>query len=369
VSKKHKKKPDTPGQIKTPKKRHPAMPDEDEEEDEDEEIEDIVVDHKHNYVGGAFAYKNSKTKDFTTKNMRETVMMIGYGKARKVSLTMPDQDDRAGVFPQHNSVDEYRDNLELLPSRNLKPFYTMANEKLLIKNKFHKTEVVLTKEKLAKIQKQMSHLSAFAFNQMMNIPRPDKRDFDVYYKIFPKSKQVVTVYTHTVSKVSQFAQVILFNKFNQIVAIRHCSFDDNCPYVLNETKIDKFDNIRQIAHLGAKGGGYAHNSVERFDDGTVTWIVTKDKETGAAALKTDGEIVFLSGVINDAAKLAAQNLGADRIENDEWVGEFCALGCMAATHPMQVEYKQKMREQISLIIDGATIPGLDPIFRIDPKFT
>ena len=44
------------------------------------------------------------------------------------------------------------------------------------------------------------------------------------------------------------------------------------------------------------------NAVERFDDGTMIWIITENKETGASALKPSEEIVFVANVINTAAK-------------------------------------------------------------------
>ena len=49
--------------------------------------------------------------------------------------------------------------------------------------------------------------------------------------------------------------------------------------------MDKFGNLRQLAHMGNKGGSIALNAVERFDDGTMVWIITENKETGASALK------------------------------------------------------------------------------------
>jgi hypothetical protein len=342
----------------------------DKKDEEKKEPVDVDLRHTFNYVGGAFAYKNSKNikKSINEDNFRETIMMVGYGKARKVSLAMPDADKRAGVFPQHNSVDEFKGNLELLPSRDLQPYEVMVDVETLEKNNFQLSIVPMTKDRLSKLQKQLSHMSPYAFNQMMDIPRPDKRDFQVYYKIIKKTRQIITVYPHRKSRQSLFAQVVQYDEENNVNSIKHCSFDNNFPYILNESKIDKFANLRQIAHVGKKGGGIAQNSVERFDDGTLIWVITQEKETGAAALKPSGEVVFVGNVINNAAKLAARNMGAEVVIGNAWGGRFCPSGCRPECHPMQQNFKAQVRLQINQIIDGATIPGLDPIFKINPPF-
>jgi len=336
----------------------------------EEEPVDVNLKHTFNYVGGSFAYKNSKTikKPINEENSRETIMMIGYGKARKVTLAMPDADKRAGVFPQHNSAEEFKNTLELLPSRDLHPYEVMVDVETLEKNNFMLSIVPMTKERLSKLQKQLSHMSPYAFNQMMDIPRPDKRDFKVYYKIIKKTRQIITVYPHRKTMQSLFAQVVQYDEENNVNSIKHCSFDNNAPYILNESKIDKFGNLRQIAHVGKKGGGISLNSVERFDDGTLVWIITQDKETGAAALKPNDEVVFVGNVINNAAKLAARNMGAELVIGNAWGGRFCPTGCRPDCHPMQKNFKAQVRLQINQIIDGATIPGLEPIFKINPPF-
>jgi DeoR/GlpR family transcriptional regulator of sugar metabolism len=238
----------------------------------------------------------------------------------------------------------------------------------LEKNNFQLSIVPMTKDRLSKLQKQLSHMSPYAFNQMMDIPRPDKRDFKVYYKIIKKTRQIITVYPHRKSHQSLFAQVVQYDEQNNVNSIKHCSFDNNSPYILNESKIDKFGNLRQIAHVGKKGGGIAQNSVERFDDGTLIWVITQEKETGAAALKPNDEVVFVGNVINNAAKLAARNMGAEVVIGNTWGGRFCPSGCRPECHPMQQHFKSQVRLQINQIIDGATIPGLDPIFKINPPF-
>jgi hypothetical protein len=244
----------------------------------------------------------------------------------------------------------------------------MVDVETLEKNNFQLSIVPMTKDRLSKLQKQLSHMSPYAFNQMMDIPRPDKRDFKVYYKIIKKTRQIITVYPHRKSLQSLFAQVVQYDEENNVNSIKHCSFDNNAPYILNESKTDKFGNLRQIAHVGRKGGGIAQNSVERFDDGTLIWVITQEKETGAAALKPNDEVVFVGNVINNAAKLAARNMGAEVVIGNAWGGRFCPSGCRPECHPMQQNFKAQVRLQINQIIDGATIPGLDPIFKINPPF-
>ena len=341
---------------------------------EDEEVvrepQDVNLKHNFNYVGGTFAYKNKKKikRPISEDNSRETIMMIGYGKARKVTLAMPDQDKRAGIFPQHNSVGNFQTNLELLPARNLDPYSVMVNVETLEKNNFQLSIISMTNERLSRIQKQMSHMSPYAFNQMMDIPRPDKRDFKIYYKMIKKTRQVITVYPHRKSGEALFAQVVQFDEQNKVSSVKHCSFDNLKPYILNESKVDKFGNLRQLAHLGTKGGSLALNAVERFDDGTMVGVITENKETGASAMKPSFEITFVGNVINTAAKKAARNMGSELIVDHQWGGRFCPSGCRAESHPLQHGFKVQVKNQINQIIDGATIPGLDPIFNINPSF-
>ncbi len=341
-----------------------------EEEEEEKEPQDVNLKHTFNYVGGTFAYKNKKKikRPISEDNSRETIMMVGYGKARKVTLAMPDVDKRAGIFPQHNSVGKFSTNLELLPARNLEPYKVMVDVETLEKNNFQPSIISMTKERLSRLQKQMSHMSPFAFNQMMDIPRPDKRDFKVFYKMIKKTRQIITAYPHRKTGESLFAQVVQFDENNEVNSIKHCSFDNSAPYILNESKIDKFGNLRQLAHMGNKGGSIALNAVERFDDGTLVWIITENKETGASALKPTEEIVFVANVINTAAKKAARNMGAELVVDNQWGGRFCPSGCRAECHPLQRNFKLQVLNQINQIIDGATIPGLEPIFRIPPNF-
>ena len=162
-----------------------------------------------------------------------------------------------------------------------------------------------------------------------------------------KHRQVVVAYPHRRTGLTIFSQVIQYNDEGAVLGIKHCSYDQGRILVVNESGIDSYGNIRQIAHLGAKGDNVAaaYNSVERFDDGTVVWTITQDRVTGSAALRPDGEIVFVQGQMNAAAKLAAQNLGAEDVMNDEWVPGFSLYACKPTEEPMQIAFKNKVNDR------------------------
>lgn len=326
---------------------------------------DVSLKHRYNYVGGAFAYKNSNRKSsiLNPENFKEEVLMIGYGRARRVRVAVEEADPRAGSYPDHNSPEELKKDLELIPARTLEPYQHMSEIASLEANGYKRSVSSLTKEKMRRIQHQFSQLNKYAFNQMMDIPTPDKRDFDIWYKEISSRNQLIVVSPQAKTGLANFAQVIHFDDKKNILAIKHCSFDQGKPFVINETCLDAFGNLRQIAHLGFKGDSKASNSVERFDDGSVVWTVSKDKETGAAALKLNDEITFIQDLMNDQAKLAARNFGAETIIADRWLPEFNFEACSGENnHPMHKAFKDKMRKQIGNIVDGAMIPGLLPIF-------
>jgi hypothetical protein len=308
--------------------------------------------------------------------------MTKPGIAAKVTITMREEDDRAGNFPQHNTViksvqededefveQDYSQNLELLPAKTFEAYSHLTNTKQLKSSGFEKRVCSMTKNRLDKIQAQFSHLSTYAFNQMLDIKQPDKRDFTVWFKIIEKNKQVIIAYPNEKEKTTNFIQVIQYDEKENILGIRHCTFAENVPLVINETTIDKFNNLRQIAHLGAKGSSDYLNAVERFDDGSVAWIITQKGVSGSAVLKTSGEIIILENIFNESTKIAIKNLGGEKVENGNWLGEVDLEACKTNSNPLQEAYKDKVRTQISQIIDGATIPGLDPIFWIRLRTT
>lgn len=353
----------------------------DKQTEETKKPDQVNLEHRHNYIGGPYAYKNSSKsgRRLDTDNLTELVLMTKPGRAAKVSIALPDQDPRAGIYPQHNTIikdeskidedtseeNDYVNRLELIPSRTLDPYISLTNTKQLKLSGFEPRICSMTKTRLEKIKSQFSHLSSFAFNQMLDIPRPDKRDFGIWYKIISKSNQVLIAYPSEKEKKTNFIQVIQYDKDENILGIKHCTFAEGEPLVINETTIDKYGNLRQIAHLGAKGESDYFNSVERFDDGTVSWIISHKGESGAAVLKSKGEVLFVENRVNEAAKIAARNLGAEKVIDGKWLGEFDENACRHECLPMQEAYKTKVRKQINQIIDGASIPGLDPIFWIN----
>lgn len=334
-------------------------------------IEEVKLEHRHNYVGGAFAYKNSSTnaKLLDPENFQETVLMIGRGKARPVRIAAPQTETRAGIYPQHNSPDDFRSNIEIIESKSLDAYVRLNDVKSLEEAGYKHIVAQLPRERLARIHAQFAHLSKFAFNQMLGIPNPDKREFDVWVKRNDKAKQFIVAYPYKKTGVTIFVQVIDYAEdFKTITGIKHCTFDEGAAMVVNETVLDSFGNVRQLAHLGVKGASKAFNSVERFDDGTVAWTVTirdgANKITGMAALDPEDQVTIVHDLMNDATVLAAKNMGAEEVLNDKWTGGFSLEACKAGGHPMQTAFKETVRRQIGQIIDGATIPGFVPIFHI-----
>lgn len=340
----------------------------------DPKVDEVQLSHRFNYVGGHYAYKNSskKAKRLDPENLTQLVLMTKPGRASRMQISIPKTDERAGIYPQHNTtVIESEDSnsfiktLEMIPSRSIEAYSHLIDVKSLEQSGFNLKLCSLPAQRLDKIKAQFSHLSDFAFNQMLDIPSPNKRDFEVWFKSIEKSNQVLIAFPSKKTKQSIFVQVIQYDTEGRILGIKHCSFSSGEPLVINESIVDKFGNYRQIAHLGARDGSKNLNSVERFDDGTVSWIISSQNKTGAAALRPNGEIVFLDNQLNEAAELAARNLGADGVQDGSWSGKFDPNGCKPNSHAMQEAFKDKVRTQIGQIIDGAAIPGLDPIFWVE----
>ena len=340
-------------------------------------IDEVKLEHKYSYVGGHYAYKNSSKqgKRLDPENLKQLILMTRPGSASKVNISLPSEDQRAGSHPQHNTIvadvdqqelaNNFIDDLELIPSRAMEPYLNLSDIKGLEQAGFTERLCSMTKQRLDKVQAQFSHLSSFALNQMLDIPGPNKRDFIVWYKAIPKNKQVLIAFPAKKTKRTLFVQVIQYNDPGIITGIKHCSFAENEPLVINESLVDKFHNYRQIAHLGSKDNSKYFNSVERFDDGTVSWIVNHESQTGAAALRPDGTIVFIENRWNHAVEIAARNLGAEGVEDASWNGKFDPEACKPNANVMQEAFKDKVRTQISQIVDGAAIPGLDPIFWVE----
>lgn len=326
---------------------------------------DVDLQHNFNYVGGAFAYKNSRKKRnvLDPQKKEKSVLITGYGRARPVDVAKKEHDPRAGNFPEHNSPKEFREDIEILEAKSLESYKALKNIAAYEEKGYKHKQITLTKDKIKNISMQFSHLSIYAFNQMLCITTPDKRDFDIWYKKLTKAKQTIVAYPHPKTGLTRFVQVIQHDQDGEVSGIKHCIFDNGAPIVVNESVVDVFGNLRQIAHVGVKGGSLAKNAVERFDDGTVIWTVTMENQSGTAALRPNGEVLIVQDELNDASMLAARNLGAEGLNPDgTWTGKFDLQACLVEENQLRLDYKVSVRKQISKIIDGASIPGLLPVF-------
>ena len=86
--------------------------------------------------------------------------------------------------------------------------------------------------------------------------------------------------------------------------------------------------------------------------------------TSAIQTMEDQTVVFVESKLNSSTELAARNLGAEECIDGDWTGNFDIKACHELGNTLQETFKTKVRTQISGIIDGASIPGLDPIFWI-----
>lgn len=320
------------------------------------------ITHQYNYMS-PFSYKK-KSKELAGE-ARESVVMTSPGQARPVVYNPIEQDMRVGIYPQHNSHGDFHSKKSVLEAITFETYAQYIDSIELERCGFEFRKISLTKKKLKAASDQFAHLSREAFRQMMCIFVPDKRDFEIWVKHDEDTRTTQVAFTNDQSGFVQFVQTIERGRDGTVKRLQHCMFDSCEPFVINETIIDEDSYVRQVAHVGAKGDATALNALERFDDGTVTWTVTNNNESGTAALKPSGEVVILGVQLNEASKLAARNLGAEGLDaNDSWTGEFSLQACMANDHPMQKDYKDAVRKQVWQIVDGAAVPGLNPIFDV-----
>jgi len=113
------------------------------------------------------------------------------------------------------------------------------------------------------------------------------------------------------------------------------------------------------------------NSLERLDDGTIIWTSSDFKDgqklNGAAILRENGHVILLEDGDKTMAEFSARNLGAEGINAKTlaWTGNYSADACLAETEDkyiVRTEYKEAVRKQVYQIVDGACIPGPEPIF-------
>lgn len=348
----------------------------------------VNVGHSFNYFNRhRRSFKNSSEK----KQAPDKVIYTNPGQARSLQLYQKAFEYRAGNIPQHNSQGDFHTNLEVLPSISLEVYANLHTVANLIENDFEEHNAVLTKKKIAKIGKQFANLSPECFLQMMCLhDSKDKRDFKVWVKrgsigFFTdpnishqkslEGEELVIAYINQNRGTIQFIQTITRNIYGDIIDLKHVVYELGIPIVINQSTFDKFGNLRNVAHVGVTGStqnGFI-NSLERFDDGTVIWTSSeaiKNKyTTGSAALKTDGSVILLEGGDQKMSEFSARNLGAEGIHPRtlSWSGKYSPDACLSEIEDKFIvrrEYKSAVRKQVYQIIDGACIPGPEPIFNI-----
>ena len=348
----------------------------------------VKVGHSFNYFNKQRrCFKNSDEK----KQVPEKVIYTNPGQARSLKLYQKDFEYRLGNFPQHNSVGDFHNNLEVLPSISLEVFSNLHTISNLLENGFEEQIAVLTKKKISKIGKQFANLSPECFLQMMCLhDTKDKRDFKVWIKRGPigfftdpntshqkslDGEELVIAYVNETRGTIQFIQTITRNIYGDIIDLKHVVYELGIPIVINQSTFDKYGNLRNIAHVGITGSsqnGFI-NSLERFDDGTVLWtsseLVNNSFVSGSAALKMDGSVVLLQDGDKKMSEFSARNLGAEGIHPRtlSWSGRFSPDACLREQDDKFIvrrEYKSAVRKQVNQIVDGACIPGPEPIFNI-----
>lgn len=329
----------------------------------------VDVSHDFNYFSRANKHKK-KLFDFDLESEGRVVYM-GPGKARALQLKTPLQDNRAGLFPSHNTPGIFNLHIPSLPSLSIDEYLSWNTIQDLEDNGFSKRTFILTKKRLHCLSEQFGNLSLNGFRGMMCLDNEsDRRDFDVWIK-YKTNSNIQMAYIHPEFGTIQFVQELYLSELMQVIDLRHVIFDSGIATVINQTRYDSNGNLRNIAHVGKTGNSSYHNSLERFDDGAVVWTCTdlKSSKSGSALLKENGEVLLIKNGDYLLSKGAGRNLGAEGINshNHTWTGSFAQEACIAEAydkHIIRREYKSAVRKQANSIIDGACIPGLEPIFKI-----
>jgi hypothetical protein len=328
------------------------------------------VEHQFNYFNEKPRLRKNLRTDIPTK-----VLYTGPGKARIVELILPQHDHRAGNFPQHNSPGPLPEVIEIIPSLTLEKFRDFHSIESLMFFGFQEENAILTKKRIAKIANQFANLSAECFRGMMCISVNDnKRDYSVWTRR-EDNGEIIIAYINPEQDLIQFIQTVRYDDFGEIIDLKHVVFELGSPIVINQSCYDCFGNLRNIAHVGITGStaNSYHNSLERFDDGSIIWTSSDYKDginiSGSAALKENGEVMLIEGSNQEMAECSARNLGAEGIDikTCKWTGKYSAEACVEETKDKFIirrEYKTAVRKQVYQIIDGACIPGPEPIFNI-----
>jgi hypothetical protein len=338
----------------------------------------VTLKHGYNYMSGGFSRRRQigRLRDNEEENA-STVVYTSPGKARNLSVVTPD-DPRAGAFPQHNNPGSFHTNLEILDSLSLDEFFEYSTEEDLIELSWKRKVYPMTQKKFYKAFEQFANLSLGSFKEMLCTGGNDKkRDFPIYVFKDDKDSTFKIASVNPSNDFVQFIQVLKHDKDGKVIDLRHINYDLGTPMVITQSCIDCHGNLRQIAHVGITGAktNVFKNSLERFDDSTVIWTVSRyDHEkisTGSAALKSDSSVVLIPGGDHELAKQAARNLGAERIDPSTrlWTGAFGEEACVPEMEDkmlIRIEYKAAVRKQSFQIVDGACIPGLRPVFDFNP---
>ena len=329
------------------------------------------VEHEHRY------FSSPKNKSHLIDETKDTqIIYMGPGVARSIEMIDTSFDERSGLFPQHNSRGSFPDDFDINPSLVLSVFQGLSTEHLLEEKGFYKDKASLTKKKLSLIQNQFANLSPICFEEMMCIQSDVKqRDFDVWV-CHKDDGEIVVAYLNPNLNIVQYFQSYRIDQYGEVYEVKHVVCEIGIPIVVNQTIIDKFGNYRNIAHVGVTGSkkNSFYNSLERFDDGSLVWTSSDYKfgkqATGSAVLLDDGSIKLLEGSDMLMAEFSARNLGAEAIDPKtlKWKGQYSPEGCISELEDKYVtrrEYKAQVRNKVSQIIDGACIPGLIPIFKVN----
>ncbi len=346
------------------------------------------IKHSHNYFNRTITRPNFKERTEETED-HEYIIYTAPGQARALELKLAPKDPRAGLYPQHNTPGFFRNNLEVLPSVILDDYQNIHTMICLFEAGYIPKTARLTKKHIERIAHQFANLNPRCFRDMICLYKDTMRDFKVWMKVPKghndwieyKGKQLAincdihVAFVNPRLQLIQYMQTMRYNENAEIVDMKHVVFEAGLPLVINQSCYDAYGNLRNIAHVGMTGSSSNsfQNSLERFDDGTVIWTSSDFKNgqalTGSAALKTNGEVILLAGGDPLMAQFSARNLGAEGINHKTlaWTERFAPEACVAEKDDKFIvrrEYKQAVRKQVNQIIDGACIPGPEPIFDV-----
>lgn len=345
---------------------------------------EVKLAHSFNYMNG---FKGSGRKAFRERDeklnapVQNQIIYTTPGKARNLEVVQLYKETRAGVYPQHNSEGGFSHDIEQLPSISFAHYESLLTKNDLLESGFKETQASITKKHFYKLVHQFEHMKLDAFAHMVGIDKELKqRDYDIWLKTVEQDDstasrmqtQTELAFLSEEYEFLQFVQIVTRDLGGSVSNLKHVVFDAGAPIVINESRIDEYGRMRQIAHVGDWGGQSEYlNSVERFDDGSIVWTLTEQRKkyprSASAVLLPDGSIETLKKRDNDLYQAAARNLGAEGINprTGKWTGRYDKKACCPETrdkYVMRNEYKENIRKQVYQIIDGAAIPGLLPVF-------